>query len=446
MAIGTTNISTTVVGTTLSDSSHGVFALCTSANINKWSKYKPVIGTWPTATAGKYGLNLPTNWDYIPVTTGSPGRLGDYRGYEHDKDIAGPTVFIDNASSTLSGNKIPGIAGDGNLTGSVTFSMNTTDASVRITPTDLGYNNYYWGIKLELPGGGGTYYKTNTSVLSNGWVKTISVELTNLITPAFSDCPYAIGEFTWTTFISSTSASAWTGSAPSNIIYLPTGTYGSKTVINSGTFTVTNWLVADDISHTWLYSDYGYIREKSSVIHTNTGFGPWHVNSKPAWINFKVYDETDAMDQTGTPAYWVDQCILKMYPDAALTYPDAARSGFVMLGDGSIDMESIYVEQEAPPEIRTFTPSLWPGDTSGLTISAASGYVVVGSTTVFITYTPSISGTLYARIRYRAVEQGLGTTSGNTSGVSNSTNLTADNAAASGDLVTVQLSGDPIVL
>ena len=42
MALGTTNISTTLVGTTLGTSSRDVGTLCKHASINKWSKWKPI--------------------------------------------------------------------------------------------------------------------------------------------------------------------------------------------------------------------------------------------------------------------------------------------------------------------------------------------------------------------------------------------------------------------
>ena len=42
MALGTTNISTTLVGTTLGTSSRDVGTLCTHPNINPWSKWKPI--------------------------------------------------------------------------------------------------------------------------------------------------------------------------------------------------------------------------------------------------------------------------------------------------------------------------------------------------------------------------------------------------------------------
>ena len=39
MALGTTNISTTLVGTTLGTSSRDVGTLCKSAKVNMWAKF-----------------------------------------------------------------------------------------------------------------------------------------------------------------------------------------------------------------------------------------------------------------------------------------------------------------------------------------------------------------------------------------------------------------------
>ena len=51
MALGTTSITTTLVGNTIGVASKDVGTLCSSSSINKWSKHKPVI--YPViATAG----------------------------------------------------------------------------------------------------------------------------------------------------------------------------------------------------------------------------------------------------------------------------------------------------------------------------------------------------------------------------------------------------------
>ena len=105
MALPTTGITTSMVRNILGESTNSVGALCTSLNINMWSKRKPVIDNRvevPFADVGKssgvaaegagWGLNVP-GWigDDNAITTynrpfggvNSPFRLGDFRGYEH---------------------------------------------------------------------------------------------------------------------------------------------------------------------------------------------------------------------------------------------------------------------------------------------------------------------------------------------------------------------------
>ena len=125
MSLPNTNISTSLVGTTLGVSTRDVGALCTHPNvnmmaINKPTKY-PVVATntWQTGIINQdyydgvenYGIRKPYNtasgnatkigqapiysigtlpnitspWQYIKPTGGalSPYRLGDFRGYEH---------------------------------------------------------------------------------------------------------------------------------------------------------------------------------------------------------------------------------------------------------------------------------------------------------------------------------------------------------------------------
>lgn len=107
MALGTTNITTTLVGTTIGSASRDVGSLCSSTLINKWSKYKPVI--YPNIAglvesdfqAANFGITYTeysdiislfsaiilsnVQWGYSKPTGGinSPYRLGDFRGYAH---------------------------------------------------------------------------------------------------------------------------------------------------------------------------------------------------------------------------------------------------------------------------------------------------------------------------------------------------------------------------
>ena len=103
MALGTTNITTTLVGTTIGSASRDVGTLCSSPLINKWSKNKPV--SYPTLGGitdaerklANYGFDIANmvktdavsaasiNWNYLKPLGGanSPYRLGDFRSYDH---------------------------------------------------------------------------------------------------------------------------------------------------------------------------------------------------------------------------------------------------------------------------------------------------------------------------------------------------------------------------
>lgn len=110
MALPNTNISTSLVGSTLGSGSRDVGTLCTHPNINKWSKYKPVVlatvapdrsSSWWRSTNGNCGLIIPNfssisalishvdangaDWTYQKPTGGStsPYRIADFGGYEH---------------------------------------------------------------------------------------------------------------------------------------------------------------------------------------------------------------------------------------------------------------------------------------------------------------------------------------------------------------------------
>ena len=108
MALGTTNISTTLVGTTLGTSSRDVGTLCTHPAINKWSKYKPVrfdsvkslteaelksvnFGFSIQETTGTPTVGtLSRSWAYLRPLGGYMGsqfRLGDFRGYDHAEQV-----------------------------------------------------------------------------------------------------------------------------------------------------------------------------------------------------------------------------------------------------------------------------------------------------------------------------------------------------------------------
>ena len=147
MALGTTNISMSAVRTLLGESSWTLSGLCTSANINKWSKYKPVRGTWP---AGEwpytYGVLVDSSWAYVQPNNNY--RLGDFRNYDHD--ALPPIKLVDYPDASQLNKE--------NLNFAIEIN---NDSSTALNLTDLGLNwvnpeGYYFCIKVG--GVGGTYY------------------------------------------------------------------------------------------------------------------------------------------------------------------------------------------------------------------------------------------------------------------------------------------------
>lgn len=132
MALGTTGINTTLVANTIGVGSNDVGTLCTSTNINKWSKWKPIryntlTGiTLPQLTSTLYGLTIPSytslsliivainagvTWEYAKPQGGDSleyYRSGDFRNYEHTatkpfSDFICPTIGFNNSPSSTIG-------------------------------------------------------------------------------------------------------------------------------------------------------------------------------------------------------------------------------------------------------------------------------------------------------------------------------------------------------
>ena len=295
-----TQITSAIVRSTLGVAFNAWSLLVKSSAINKWSRYKPVRGNWPAGTSGKYGLNLPTDWSYLQPRGGGsnsePTRAGDFRGYEHDKDVAGPVIYCINTEAQISASYTPAV-GVG-LSGQCVCKMNTAHESVRIIPSDLGVNNYYWGLNIN------GYCKTLGTVLANGAAVSfgITLDLTDPEDPSFTDLPYMEpGTITWELFISSAAQTSWASGGPAGYIKLPGGageTWGSKTIVSSGTFTLNNWIAVtvDVMNFTWDEAGYGdYIG--SIIVSTR---GTWHIDTIPAGFTVKdALGNTLAVNSTG---------------------------------------------------------------------------------------------------------------------------------------------------
>ena len=122
MALGTTNISTSLVAQTIGEGSNDVGTLCKSTKINKWSKWKPIAVPKPTGLtvteliAHNCGFTIPYydqlekfqnlgEWIFNPprgVYTGvnEPFRLGDFRNYNHDAPVPFTLTMQNNMGGT----------------------------------------------------------------------------------------------------------------------------------------------------------------------------------------------------------------------------------------------------------------------------------------------------------------------------------------------------------
>ena len=192
MALGTTGIGSEVVGAAIGIADTRWSVLCTSSNINKWSKYKPVIypviatagiTNWWKAVDGNCGLSIPeylnidslvtaiTNgvtWNYNKPTGGasSPYRLGDFRGYAHDANIPFDGFYVPPTAYNNSANSV--------VRAAMLMSLGEID-SLAITDIDK-IKDWYFGCYMIKSSGSALYprYVTTAKPISDG---TSSVEI-----------------------------------------------------------------------------------------------------------------------------------------------------------------------------------------------------------------------------------------------------------------------------
>lgn len=261
MALGTTNITTTLVGQTIGVASRDVGTLCSASLINKWSKNKPVIyptiattgiANWWKANDGYCGFAIPqyvdidsllgdnTTWVYNKPygTINSPYRLGDFRGYEHTSVIPFD-VLIPNAIE---------IGSSGNL---IKLRMPTVPTS-NLTLNDI-VGNKYFGVVVKR--GAQIAVKTAASYISAG-ENNLSIDdcgllntATNIIISGFLTAQ-AITE--WTSVADQT---IWSLNAESNYAFKTTSVYARQEntyTIGAGGFAIadrTALVYNNDLSH-----------------------------------------------------------------------------------------------------------------------------------------------------------------------------------------------------
>lgn len=124
MALATTGITTSLVGTTLGTSARHVSGLCTDEGICPWSKWKPIQSAAATMTDAilkdqNYGISIITanspdqlltavrnngNKGYVyHRPTAGQYRLGDFRNYEHNAFVPARTTYQDGDVQNIGG-------------------------------------------------------------------------------------------------------------------------------------------------------------------------------------------------------------------------------------------------------------------------------------------------------------------------------------------------------
>ena len=166
MALPNTNITTSLVKTTIGASTNNVGALCKHPNINKWSKWKPVRFNKVSGLTDLDIKNINYGIDYVSFSSienirtaynlnqtilsynkprgntifpAEPYRLGDFRNYEHN--AVDPIVGI---SVTSSASNIKG--GQNTISGTLIFNGNPKPGEISLS--DLGLSTRRLGIAL----------------------------------------------------------------------------------------------------------------------------------------------------------------------------------------------------------------------------------------------------------------------------------------------------------
>jgi hypothetical protein len=395
MALGQ-HVTSALVKSTLGASIDEWSQLILHANINKWSKYKPVRGTYPASSSGKYGLDLslwnnstgtfsPSNWDYLRPRGGvyfESYRTGDFRGYEHNSSLTLPPAYCKDSDQEENSVLYPSQPSGAVASNTAKGKFNSTTSSVRLTVTDLGLQNYYFGVLLITPSGRKYIQTVNTTLGSSsestGLLLTYSAALESPTSEdwSFVNLPKETGSFTAYYVISNTNyysnAGVWTENPSGTIYRLPSGSVTGLTFKNSFTFTVQDWIYAETGSLSFAYSADDLTDAQSSRIFTSLDT-PFTVNTDDAtWIEYKVYASDGTTDITSTPSSWSSGCYLKLYPINA--NGGSAKTGTVYVQGTGISSYPISVTQQASPA----TVNVYAGNDTIMSISAASGNLVGG--------------------------------------------------------------------
>jgi hypothetical protein len=372
------HINSAIVRNVLGVSTNAWSLLIINSLINRWSKYKPVCGPWPEGTTGKYGLNLPSNWNYIKpggrAFTGDPYRAGDFRSYDHDAFPAIHSLISEQSIATLD----PGYGGRTVNTWKIRAYLNPAIYPTLIVPSMVGLNTYYIGIKIS---GSGVYSACKTLAkvedVSAGGDTILIAANYDIDTNSFSDLPLGSGTYNWLLFISPTGVvpninelPGWGTNMPLAYIQLPEeGLYKS-----SGSFTVQKFFYFSNPTPSWQYFKYGNTYQE--IIKVGTDGSSFTIDYIPSWIDIV---DLDYGDPVGVGNSYQNGQRFGIYPKTAYdTAPDLVDSIKMSYGGITGQISVTHYQITAPVYAPAFTSGDTPLDAPRMSQPVTNGPIIVG--------------------------------------------------------------------
>lgn len=261
MALGTTNITTTIVKNEISESSNAVSVLCSSSNVNQWALHKPAFyGTGYDAWT--VDSNYYSGFKPALLAASNNYRLGDFRGYDHAAKA--PSYFNGNQSYSYYKYEDP----DGQVSlsyGTVYYTSNGNAYTPSFHTLDEGGDGTLTGVQAEVDG-------TPVDVVTGLTQARSAVNISNL--------SYTAGTYTLNAYyyIRLSDISPWTkdnviegGSVDLVVTELPARFTISLTAfdvgsVNEPTDTATvSWRVTNDTAQAIAYTFYWSLSDKSGT-------------------------------------------------------------------------------------------------------------------------------------------------------------------------------------
>jgi hypothetical protein len=267
---------------------------------------------------------------------------------------------------------------------SARLTLNTGQTS-EITLTDLGLEDYYFGMYIQQIAHGIFWYKTQAFPISdvafatNKWI-TADISVPGDFPNVFND-----GTTIYVYFILSSEDKSTDHSTPAIWIPLPADTHNSVVMVEYKEMHTGLWITADPAvpdQFNWDITEPGSEKgvDISTSINVSSHVAGWQVLTQPAWITTHVWNPIDNRIET---LPWYDG--LQLHISCTADNTGVARVGNIELADGDDNVLcTIPVGQDGGPctaECIRFGGT-W-------VLESQSATVVTGSPIINITFTVS---------------------------------------------------------